>query len=56
MYSSQLGYTPVDAAIRGYRHKVVDLLLKSAANINIDSKVSYSSVVIFEGHNFLISL
>ena len=56
MYSSQWGHTPVDAAIRGHHHKVVDVLLKSAVNINIDSKISYNSVVIFEGHNSLISL
>ena len=44
IYFSQRGDTPADVAIRYSRHKVVDILLKSEVNINIDTKVSYHVV------------
>ena len=46
IYFSQLGDTPTDVAIRYDRHKVVDVLLKSGVNINIDAKVSYHIVTL----------
>ena len=46
IYFSQLGDTPIDIAIRYRRHEVVDVLLKSGVNINIDAKVSYHVVTL----------
>ena len=41
MFISQGGETPADVAIRMGHDKVVDALLQSGIDINIDKKVSY---------------
>ena len=46
IYSSQQGDTPTNVSIRYRHHKVVDVLLKSGVNINIDAKVSYHVVTL----------